>query len=223
MGFVEQLVKKGPAVDSSGCLQPDIGGIDSAVDGDSDGFETLAEQPRIVEVETDQVGNLLLALGAVGRLGAALHGIGDPVELGAVPTVPQSMDVDAFARGGGAGQLVRDHRTGTADAGEPGVFAEAPELDRHFPGAVDFIDRMRNFGVGDVRLVGGVEENDRIVFTGEFHPGGERLAAGHRPGGIVGVAEVDQVDGSVGQGGHEVVFGGDRKIDQALEPSIIGG
>mgnify|MGYP006992751806 CR=1 FL=1 len=61
---------------------------------------------------------------------------------------------------------------------------------------------MCSSDLGDVRLVGGVEENDRIVFTGEFHPGGERLAAGHRSGGIVGVAEVDQVDRSVGQGGH---------------------
>ena len=222
MGLLEQLVEEGPAVDVAGCLEPDVGRVDSTEDGDSDRLESFAEQPGIFEVEADQFADLLLPIGTVSGFGTALNGVRDAVELGAVSPVPQAVHLDPFARCRGAGQFVGDDRAGTADAGEAGILAEAAKLDSYLAGSVDLVDRMGDLWVGDVGLVGGIEQENRVVGTGVVDPRGQCVSAGHGPGGIVGVTEVSEVDRPVGQWGHEVVLGGDGQVHQSFEPSVPG-
>ena len=49
----EQLVEERPTVDAAGRLQPGVGSIDAAVDGDADGFQPLPDQPGVFEIERD--------------------------------------------------------------------------------------------------------------------------------------------------------------------------
>src|SRR5690606_30946941 len=61
------------------------------------------------------------------------------------------------------------------------------------------------------------------VLLGVGDPGGELLAGGDRAGGVVGEAEVDQVRGGRGDGGHVAVGGGGIEVADAGAAAVEVG
>ena len=112
-------------------------------------------------------------------------------------------------------EALRNHREGTAHTGEAGRLAETAELDRDVPGAVNFIDRVRNGRVGDVGFIGGVIQNHRTVLLRVFDPTLQHLLGGNHAGRVIRIAQVNQVDPLPGKFRNEIVGGGNRKVNQA--------
>src|SRR5262245_50787679 len=75
VGLREQAVEEIPARFVAGGLDPDVGGVDAAVDLDSRCLQSFADQPGILEIIVDDRPDLRLSLGAVDRLRGPLHGI----------------------------------------------------------------------------------------------------------------------------------------------------
>src|SRR6185503_5280853 len=95
--------------------------------------------------------------------------------------------------------------------------------DRDLARSVHLVDRVRDAGVDDVGLVGGVVQDHGVFGARVVDPALERLAARHGAGRVVGIAEIDQVDVTVGQGRLEMVLGGARQIDDPGVPAALVG
>ena len=72
---------------------------------------------------------------------------------------------------------------------------------------------MRHALLDDEALVGRVEENDGAVLVGVVDPGLELVAREHGAGGVVGRAQVDEVDWGFGKRRAEVVCRGGGHVD----------
>ena len=95
------------------------------------------------------------------------------------------------------------------------------ELDGHLAGTAYLVDGMRDVGVLDVGLVGGVVEDDGIVVDGVVDPLAQFLLGEHHSRGVVGVAEVDHVDAVVGNLGHELILVGAGHVGY-VAPLAVG-
>ena len=188
------MVKELPAGHAAGSLQPDIRSVHAAVDGEARFAQALAEDGGILQVEVDQGANLWPTRVAVHRFGSALDDVADAVELRRVTAVPQRVQFNRFAIGRLGLQPLGHDREGTARPREARCFTEAAELDRHVARAVDLVDRMRDRGVGDVRFISGVEENNRVVGLRVIDELLERVPRRDRPRRVVGVAQIEQID-----------------------------
>ena len=84
---------------------------------------------------------------------------------------------------------------------------------------------MGNAGGADERLVGGIEEDERLVRVRPVHPCLELLLCGGGAGGVVRVAEIDHVHrlGKVGGRGNEPVGGGAGEVDEPGIASVRRG
>ena len=81
---------------------------------------------------------------------------------------------------------------------------------------------MRNRRVGNVCFISRVEENDRVVGFGVIDELFQSLFRGHCSRRIVGVAQIQQIDFMVGQGGCKIVLGGNGQVDQTrITTSVI--
>ena len=201
MRFAEQAVEKGPGALPLRGAEPDIGRIRPAVDLQPGGGEPLADDARVGHVIADHRGDLLPALRRIGGLCRALDDIGRAVELGGLAAHPHVVEADAAAH-----ERAGDDRPAAAGAGEAGGFGEAAELDGAGLRARYLIDAAGQAGVGDVRAVGRVVEDDAAVLVGVVHPGPELLARGGHARGVVGEAEVDEVGHALRQSGEEAVL-----------------
>ena len=126
------------------------------------------------------------------------------------------MEAREPAVAGGGQQCFRHHGEGAARAGEPAVLRKASEFNRALARAWDFVDRMRNLRVGNVRLVSGVVEEDRFVLQRVIDPGGELFAPGDGAGWIVRITKVNEVHFVLRNFRHEIVGRGARQINQLL-------
>ena len=77
--------------------------------------------------------------------------------------------------------------------------------------------------VADEGLVGGVEEDEGLVRVRVVHERRELLARGGGAGGVVGEAEVEQVDLAFGRGGDEAVGLVALEVDEAGVAAVGGG
>src|SRR6266567_4269749 len=64
----------------------------------------------------------------------------------------------------------RHHRKSTAHTGEATVLGKAAQFNRARERTRDVENRMRNFRIGNVRLVRGIEEQKRIVLVRVIDP-----------------------------------------------------
>ena len=80
---------------------------------------------------------------------------------------------------------------------------------------------MRNAGSRNVRLVSGVEEDDRPVPLGIIDPAGQGLPRRHGSRWVIRIAQIDEIDVRRRKCRHEVVFGGDREINQPRKPARL--
>ena len=66
---------------------------------------------------------------------------------------------------------------------------------------------MRNVLILDICLVCSIVEDECIVLDGIVDPLAQLVAGNHRSRGVVGIAEIDDINPLVGQGGSEIVLG----------------
>ena len=215
VALFEQRVEEVPAGRSARSFQPDVRCVDSAVNFDADLRQTFAQQASVLHVEADQLTDLLLAGFAVRRCGSALNRVRNAVELRAVTTVPQRVNVDGLAAACRSFETLWYDCERTASSREASVLAEAAELDRDVACSFDFVDRVWNLRISDEGLVRSVEQNDRVVRLRVIDPLLERFLRGDRPRRVVRKAQVDQVDFAFGQRRSEIVFGRHRNVNQA--------
>ena len=121
---------------------------------------------------------------------------------------------------GGSGKFFRHHSIATAYTRESSRLGITMELDGTFPCASDFVDGMRYFGIPNICLVSGIEEDERIVLQSIVHPLAKLLLGEHRTRWIVRIANVDDIHSPVGQGRYEIVFRSARQIHH-IRPSTI--
>ncbi len=79
----------------------------------------------------------------------------------------------------------------TPHAGETTILREAAEFYGTGLSTRDLIDRVRDFRITDKGFVGGIVEDDRIVFFGLGYPFLEHLTGCHGSSRIVRVTEVN--------------------------------
>ena len=75
---------------------------------------------------------------------------------------------------------------------------------------------MRDLRVADIRLVGGVVEDDGALLAGVGHPLRQRLLGDDGARRVVRVAQVDEIDRPIRQRRAEAVLGGTRQVDEAV-------
>ena len=82
------------------------------------------------------------------------------------------------------------------------------ELDGALAGATNLVDRTGNLRVADIGGVGGIVKDEGVVLQGVVHPLAQLGFGDDGTCGVVGVAQVDHVDGTtLGQLGHKTVLG----------------
>ena len=73
---------------------------------------------------------------------------------------------------------------------------------------------MGHIVLGDESLIGGVVEDDSLVFVGVVHPGLQLLLGSHGAGGVVGKAQVDHIHLLLGDMGGKPVLLHAGHVDQ---------
>ena len=135
-------------------------------------------------------------------------------------TVPELVNTYRFARRGSSHQALRHNSVGTPGASEPSCFGKAPELDGAFLGAGYFIYGMGNVLLGDIGLIGTIEEDYRLVFQGIVHPCLQHLWIRHNTCGVIGKAEINDVYLAVRQLGQEVICFGAWHVVEAMVTAL---
>ena len=87
---------------------------------------------------------------------------------------------------------------GAAGAREAGTFGVGAQFDGDFFGPFDFKDAVRNVRFSDVRFIGRVIDDDEVIFLCRCDPVCQFFFAHGRACRVGRVAEVDDVDFSVG-------------------------
>src|SRR5215472_13745433 len=80
---------------------------------------------------------------------------------------------------------------------------------------------MRNFGIGDVRLVGGIEEQKRVMFMRVSDPARELCARCDGTGWVVWKTKIDQIDRLLRRFRHEIVLRRTWQIINGLVAAIL--
>src|SRR5213075_2212135 len=96
---------------------------------------------------------------------------------------------------------------------------EIPHSIFEIPGAL--ANRMRNFRIGNVRLIRGIEEQKRIVFMRIIDPACELRARCDGASRIVWKIKIDEIDMLLRWFGHEIVFRRAGQIINALVTAIL--
>ena len=223
VAFIEEFVEEVPGAQAARRLEPDVGGVDAAVAGDAGSGETFTDDPGILHVVVDDLLGLLPPLLGVDGSRGALHRVGGAVELGGGAAQPELVEGVLLARARRPHDLFRHDHQAAADAGETGSLGEGAELDGALLRPFDLVDGVRDLGVGDKGLVGGVEEDHRVVGIGVVDPLLELGLGGDGAGRVVGEAEVDDVDLRRRQGGDEVVRLVAGEVDDILVVALVVG
>ena len=204
------MVEESPGIHALRGLDPDVGSVFAAIDGEACSTEFATNDRGVIHVEAHQGLHFGLTGFGVNSLSSALNDVAHTVELGALTSVPQPPEFHRFAVGRFAFQPFGHHGEGTAGAGEASVFGEGTEFDGTVPGSFDLEDGVGEFRVLDEGLIGSIEEDQCAIGAGVVHPGLELFPGGDGTGGVVGEAEVDQVDRFTGNLRCKAVVCADR-------------
>ncbi len=80
---------------------------------------------------------------------------------------------------------------------------------------------MGDARLGDEGLVGCVKKDNRALGIGIVHPGLQLCLGGHHAGGVVGVAEIDDINFFLGDGRGKVVCLGAGQIDKTFVVAFV--
>ena len=145
--LLQQEVEEVPGFHVVRRLEPDIRGVDAAVDLETGLGQTLPNDAGILEVVADELLDLFLAFFRIDGCGTALDNVCRTIEFRRVAAVPELVVLDAAAIRGLARDRVRDDRVAAARARESGRLGERTEFDGDILGARDLIDRRRPVGL----------------------------------------------------------------------------
>src|SRR5438045_1892404 len=151
---VEQL----PARQAVWCFHPDVRRIDSSEGLHAGITRRIAKDFGISHVMIDERTNLFTTIAGIQRFGAALYRISNTVRFRAPTTLPKRMQRQPTTIDRPREYRFRHHCKPTAHTGEPAVFGKTPQFDRALACAGNLKNRMRNFRIGNVRLIRGIEE-----------------------------------------------------------------
>mmetsp|Transcript_9636 Transcript_9636/g.15255 ORF Transcript_9636/g.15255 Transcript_9636/m.15255 type:complete len:388 (-) Transcript_9636:77-1240(-) len=183
-----------------------VGRVNATVVLDVALLQSLTHQPCVLEVVLD---DLLYGRHVVehGNAAGLRHGRG-AIEDGAHDAAKILLDRGAV----GPLALGRAGHPAQADARETGQLREGSRLDGALFGTWDFVDGLGAVGVSDEGRVGRVEDKDLSVGLAEGHQFCELSLGGAGTGGVVGVAEHDDIsvlgnrevreEAIVGRAGH---------------------
>lgn len=93
VAFVEQLIEEVPAGHAAGGLEPDVGGIDAAENGDTGFLQTFTDDAGVLHVVVDDLLGLLPAFIAVNCSSSPLYRIGSTIELGGGAAQPEAIEL----------------------------------------------------------------------------------------------------------------------------------
>ncbi len=121
---------------------------------------------------------------------------------------PSPQGVERYGASVGRGhEGVGNHGVRATRARKAGGLGKRAAFDGNLVGSINLVDRAWNRRVGDIRLVGGVEQDQRAAALGKLHEAGKLLAGQHGAGRVVRIAQVQEVHRGVRQIGHERVAG----------------
>src|SRR5262245_29507840 len=110
----------------------------------------------------------------------------------------------------------RHHRKTTAHAGEAAVLRKAAQFNRALERTRDLEYRIRNFRIGDVRRVGGMEEQKRVGFVRVSARARELCTRCDGTRWVVWKTKIDEIDRLLRRFRHEIVFRRTWQIINAL-------
>src|SRR4030095_9212174 len=169
----------------------------------------------------DELTNLFTAFSRIQRLSAALHQISNTVRFRAPTTLPKRMQREPTPVGGPPQHRFRHHRKSTADTGEAAVLRKAAQLNRALERTGDLENRMRNFRIGNVRLVRGIEEQNPIMSARVIDPARELRARCDGTSWIVWKTKINEIDMLVRRLRNEIVFRSTGQITNPLVAPIL--
>ena len=102
-------------------------------------------------------------------------------------------------------------------------FRKRAEFDGAFLRTFNFVDGAGDARFGDEGFVGGVEEQHCFVGQGIVDPLLQILFGGHGTRRVVGVAKIDDVYFSRGNGRSEAIFLGAGQVDHAFVVALFVG
>src|SRR6516225_3194563 len=115
----------------------------------------------------------------------------------------------------------RHHRKTTAHAGETAVLGKAAQFNRTHERTRDLENRARNFRIGNVRLVRGVEEQKRVMFARVIHPARQLRTRCDGTSWIVWKTKIDEIDVLLRWLRHEVVLRGAGQIMNSVVGAVL--
>ena len=147
----------------------------------------------ILHIVVDGCLHLFLALRGVDGFGSTLADIAGTIELGALAAVPDRIQCHFLAGQCLCLQFLWNDGVTAAHTSETGCLRIAVKFYCHLSGSTDFVDRMRNFWVGDICLVGCIIEDDALVLDSIVYPFSEFLLRDDRTRRVVWIAEVNHI------------------------------
>src|SRR5204863_8056744 len=120
-------------------------------------------------------------------------------------------------------QILGHHREPASDASEAAILRETAELYRAFPPSRNLEDRMRDRWIADVGLIGCVEKDDGLVFTGIIDPARQLLSRGHAACRIIRKTEVNDIDWLLRRLRNKAVGRSARKIGDPFIAAAVAG
>ena len=183
-----------PRTHAVGGTHPYVGCILTSVALVAERTQRVQHLLGILHVVVDGSLDLSLALWRVDGLGGTLADIAATVEFRTLATQPQLVERDALTLEGADGDLFRHDGIAAANAGEACRLRIRTELNGTLAGSTNLVDRMGDLRILDVGLIGGIVEDQGIVLQGVVHPLAQFLLANDRSRGVVGIAEIDDID-----------------------------
>ena len=190
VGIGEQSVEEAPRVFAIGSGNPDVGGVFAAIDSEPEEGEAFANELGILHVVLNGCLHLLLSFLRINGFGSALRNVGGTVELAALATVPEGIERSAVS----TFQFFRDDRVATPNARKSCCFGETAELDGTFLRPFYLVDGVGQRVVLDEGFVGGIIKNECLLPEGIIDPLCQFLLRDDSPRGVVGIAEIDDVE-----------------------------
>ena len=213
MCLIEHLLEESPRVDGMRRLHPEIGSVSAAEHLEAHLRERLAHQFGVTHVVGYRVAHLALAFRRIDCSGGALRYVARSIELCRLAALPKMVERYALLAVERHGcHLLRHYCVATAHAGEACRLRVAAKLDGALLCAAYLVDRVRYVVVLDVRLVGCIVEDERVVSQRILHPLLQFCLREHGSRRVVRVAEVNHVYAMVGNLRYEAVLSGAWQI-----------
>ena len=185
--LLKEQVEKLPRGEAARRFQPNVRGVDPAVNLEARRGKPFADDPRVILIIGDVLFHLGHALFGINGLGGALHHIGDAVHLRGLPAAPELVEGNAAEH-----QFLRHDGERAAGSGEAGRLGKAAELDRAGSRALDLVDAVRQV-LRDIRFVGRVVQDHGLVLVRIIDPFFQLIRRDSGAGGVVREAEVNDV------------------------------